>query len=87
ITLADLKPLARLLGMPAFPITPTWPLLGPLGLIPYPSRYAIEFGEPMHFRGNPDDEDHVIERKVNQVKAKIAKMLDGGRRRRKSIYF
>ena len=44
--LADLKPLARVLGLPAFPITPTFPLLGPLGLLPYPVRYRIEVGHP-----------------------------------------
>ena len=87
IAIADIKPLARLLGTPAFPITLTWPLLGPLGLMPLPSRYYIEFGEPMHFRGNHDDEDRVIEAKVEKVKARIARMLDAGRRRRKSIYF
>ena len=40
-------PLARLLGIPYFPITPTWPLLGPLGLVPLPSKWYIEFGEPI----------------------------------------
>ncbi|RJQ78061.1 acyltransferase family protein [Pseudonocardiaceae bacterium YIM PH 21723] len=45
--IADLKPLARLLGFPYFPITPTFPLLGPLGAIPLPSKWYIEFGEPI----------------------------------------
>ena len=44
--LADVKPLAKLLGLPAFPITPTFPLLGPLGLLPYPVRYRIDVGRP-----------------------------------------
>ena len=38
---------ARLLNVPYAPITPTWPLLGPLGLIPLPSKWFIEFGEPI----------------------------------------
>jgi len=41
--LADLRPVARLFGLPYFPITPTWPLLGPLGLVPLPSRWRIRF--------------------------------------------
>jgi 1-acyl-sn-glycerol-3-phosphate acyltransferase len=45
--IADLKPLARLLGLPYFPITPLFPLLGPLGVIPLPSKWHIEFGEPI----------------------------------------
>ncbi|MGN6687320.1 MAG: lysophospholipid acyltransferase family protein [Actinomycetales bacterium] len=39
--------LARLLGVPYFPITPTFPWLGPLGLVPLPSKWLIEFGEPI----------------------------------------
>jgi 1-acyl-sn-glycerol-3-phosphate acyltransferase len=38
---------ARLLGLPYFPITPTFPLLGPLGLLPLPSKWLIAFGEPI----------------------------------------
>ena len=37
--------LARASGAPYFPITPTFPLLGPLGLVPLPSRWRIEFCE------------------------------------------
>jgi 1-acyl-sn-glycerol-3-phosphate acyltransferase len=46
--LADIKPLARLLGFPYFPVTPFFPLLGPLGAIPLPSKWYIEFGEPVY---------------------------------------
>jgi 1-acyl-sn-glycerol-3-phosphate acyltransferase len=46
--LGDLTPVAKLLGMPYFPITPTWPWLGPLGLIPLPSKWRIRFHEPVH---------------------------------------
>jgi len=41
------KTLARLLGLPYLPITPTFPLLGPLGAVPLPSKWIIEFGEPI----------------------------------------
>ncbi len=36
--------------MPAFPITPTFPLLGPLGMLPLPVKYRIHFGDPLRFR-------------------------------------
>jgi 1-acyl-sn-glycerol-3-phosphate acyltransferase len=39
--------LARLLGVPYLPITPFFPLLGPLGLVPLPSKWLLEFGEPI----------------------------------------
>jgi 1-acyl-sn-glycerol-3-phosphate acyltransferase len=45
--LADIKPLARLFGTPYFPVTPLFPHLGPLGLVPLPSKWYIEFGEPI----------------------------------------
>ncbi|MGY1707949.1 lysophospholipid acyltransferase family protein [Geodermatophilus sp. SYSU D00758] len=41
------RTLARLLGLPYFPITPTFPALGPLGLVPLPSKWLIAFGEPI----------------------------------------
>src|SRR5438132_4426414 len=41
--IADLQPLAKMLGMPYLPVTPTYPWLGPLGLIPLPSKWRIRF--------------------------------------------
>jgi 1-acyl-sn-glycerol-3-phosphate acyltransferase len=43
----NIPSLARLLGVPYIPITPTFPLLGPLGLVPLPSKWLLEFGEPI----------------------------------------
>ena len=45
--LADVRPLARLIGAPFFPVTPTFPWLGPFGAIPLPSRWRIEFCPPI----------------------------------------
>lgn len=45
--IGDLKPLARLLGLPYFPVTPFFPLLGPLGAVPLPTKWHITFGEPI----------------------------------------
>jgi 1-acyl-sn-glycerol-3-phosphate acyltransferase len=45
--IADVKLLARLLGLPYFPVTPLFPLAGPLGMIPLPSKWHISFGEPI----------------------------------------
>jgi 1-acyl-sn-glycerol-3-phosphate acyltransferase len=45
--LADVPPLARLIGAPFFPVTPTFPWLGPLGAVPLPSRWRIEFCQPI----------------------------------------
>jgi 1-acyl-sn-glycerol-3-phosphate acyltransferase len=45
--LGDSRQLARLIGAPFFPLTPTFPWLGPLGVVPLPSRWRIEFCEPI----------------------------------------
>ena len=45
--IGNMKTLARLLGLPYVPVTPTFPLLGPLGLVPLPSKWLIEFGDPI----------------------------------------
>ncbi|OLL74295.1 lysophospholipid acyltransferase family protein [Pseudonocardia sp. Ae150A_Ps1] len=60
--LGDLAPIARLLGAPYFPITPTFPLLGPAGLVPLPSKWYIEFGEPIRTDGHTaaDAEDPML---------------------------
>jgi 1-acyl-sn-glycerol-3-phosphate acyltransferase len=70
--LVDLKPLARLLGFPALPVTVT-------GLpLPLPVKYRIYFGEPMHFTGRPDDEDSELDKKVRTVKRSIQSLLQRG---------
>jgi 1-acyl-sn-glycerol-3-phosphate acyltransferase len=45
--LANAEPVARVFGMPFFPITPFFPWLGPLGVIPLPTRWSITFCEPL----------------------------------------
>lgn len=79
--LFDLKPLAKLLGFPAFPLTPT---LIPL---PLPTRYRILFGAPMRFSGSPDDDDAEIDKKVNEVERRVKALIDRGLMERRSIFF
>ncbi|MDW8245478.1 MAG: lysophospholipid acyltransferase family protein [Sandaracinaceae bacterium] len=83
ISVANLTSVAKLLGMPAFPIIPQF-FFG--FLLPLPVRYFIEFGEPLHFEGDPDDEDTVIESKVVVVKNAIRGMLHRLLRERKSVF-
>ena len=49
--IGNIKPLARLIGAPYFPVTPFFPWLGPLGAVPLPSKWYIEFGEPIDTSG------------------------------------
>ena len=53
--IGNAKFLASLLRVPYFPITPTFPWLGPLGMLPLPSRWVIEFGEPVALDDYPED--------------------------------
>ena len=75
--LADIKPLARLLGLPYFPVTPTFPWLGPLGMVPLPSKWLIEFGEPIptvHLTEHADD-PLVVFNLADQVRETIQQTL------------
>lgn len=86
----NIKPLAKVFGMPYFPITTTFPHLGPLGLFPLPVRYRIYYGEPFEFYKEIGEEGardpKRIEECVNIVKDKINDMIQTGLRERKSIF-
>jgi 1-acyl-sn-glycerol-3-phosphate acyltransferase len=85
-TVANFPGLGRLIGAPAFPIPALLPLLGPLALLPLPVKYHIHIGEPMHFAGNPNDEDAAIATKVDRVKAEMRGMIERGLRARRGIF-
>jgi 1-acyl-sn-glycerol-3-phosphate acyltransferase len=81
--LYDMKPLARWLGLPVAPITPTFPWFGPLGLLPYPVRYRIIYGEPLrlHERYEPDAaEDARLVRDLSaEVRRTVQHLVDRNR--------
>jgi 1-acyl-sn-glycerol-3-phosphate acyltransferase len=79
--LFDLKPLAKLLSFPAFPITPT------LLPFPLPSRYHVHFGEPIRLAGSPDEEDAELERKAADVQAAVQALLERGLAERTSVFW
>jgi 1-acyl-sn-glycerol-3-phosphate acyltransferase len=84
--LANLEGVGRMLGLPAFPITVSFPLLGPLGILPLPVKYRMYFGESLHFEGDAADDDAAIQEKVDVVKDAIEGMLARGVRERKGIF-
>ena len=70
--------LARLLGLPYLPITPFFPLLGPLGLIPLPSKWIIEFGEPVRtdaYEPDAADDPMLLFNVTDQVRETIQQTL------------
>jgi 1-acyl-sn-glycerol-3-phosphate acyltransferase len=82
--------LSKLVGVDYLPITPTFPWLGPLGLLPLPTRWHLVFGEPISVAnyGPAAASDHVLVGRISErVRASIAGLLDGGLRRRKNVFF
>ncbi len=75
----SLKPLGKLIGFPALPLTIT-----PL---PLPTKYRIYFGDPLHFTGPPDDEDVELDKKVRVVKSAIQTLLQQGLEERKNVFW
>lgn len=75
--IGNLRPLARLLGAPYFPVTPTFPWLGPLGMVPLPSKWLIEFGEPIPTSDFVDsaDDPMVVFNLADQVRETIQQTL------------
>jgi 1-acyl-sn-glycerol-3-phosphate acyltransferase len=80
--IADIRPLARMLGLPAAPLI--FPQILPL---PLPTRYRIWFGEPMMFSGNADDDDDVVFAQVKKVKNTVQRMIEHGLKRRRTVFF
>lgn len=81
--------LSKLIGLDYLPITPTFPLLGPLGLLPAPTKWRIVFGEPisMDEYGPEAAQDHVLVGRLSErVRSSINDLLETALRRRKSVW-
>ena len=84
--LANVKSLGRLIGSPAFPITPLFPWLGLAGFLPLPVKFRIHFGKPIRFEGDPTEDDASIEKKVDVVKSDIRELISEGLAARKGWF-
>lgn len=88
--MTNVKPIAKMLGLPYFPLSPLFPLLGPLGMLPLPTKYSIHYGEPFHFYQEYGPETvrrpEIIRMLVGKVRARIEEMLEEGLRNRKGIF-
>jgi len=87
--LADIRPLARLTGFPYFPVTPTWPWLGPLGLVPLPSKWRIEFHAPIRTDELPveaADDPSIVMQYADQVRDVIQEGLVANLMQRRNVF-
>ncbi|HET7431920.1 MAG TPA: lysophospholipid acyltransferase family protein [Nocardioides sp.] len=74
----NIPPLARLLGLPYVPVTPLFPWLGPLGMVPLPSKWLMEFGEPIRTDEYDDgaaDDPMLVFNVTDQVRETIQQSL------------
>lgn len=88
--LGNVPILARLLGLPYFPLTPTFPWLGPLGLVPLPSRWMIAFGDPIPTDDMPEgaaDDPMVVLELTDRVREHIQQSIYRLLVQRESVFF
>ncbi|WP_418060531.1 1-acyl-sn-glycerol-3-phosphate acyltransferase [Pimelobacter simplex] len=85
----NIPSLARLLGVPYIPITPFFPLLGPLGLVPLPSKWLLEFGEPIRtdeYDAGAAEDPMLVFNVTDQVRETIQHTLYNLLRERESVF-
>ncbi|MFJ3495790.1 lysophospholipid acyltransferase family protein [Streptomyces sp. NPDC086091] len=88
--IGNARTLARVLGFPYFPLTPTFPWLGPLGAVPLPTKWTIQFGEPIRTDGYPPEaaEDPMLMFNLtDQVREQIQHTLYKLLVQRRSVFF
>ncbi len=80
---------ARVVGLPFLPVTPTFPLLGPLGLLPLPTKWVIRIGEPIsisHLAPDAARDELLISRMNEELRSEIQVLVDTGLSDRGSVW-
>lgn len=81
--------LARPLGLPFIPITPLFPFLGPLGAIPFPTKWKIYFGKQIpfdHYSEKDLSDDILVNKKTEDIRKTIQEMIKHGIEERRSVF-
>jgi 1-acyl-sn-glycerol-3-phosphate acyltransferase len=87
--IANLPSLARVLGLPYLPVTPLFPWLGPLGLVPLPSKWLLEFGEPIRtdeFDAGAAEDPMLVFNVTDEVRETIQSTLYSLLMQRQSVF-
>jgi 1-acyl-sn-glycerol-3-phosphate acyltransferase len=90
ITLGKLPTLSGITGIPYLPITLTFPWLGLLGAIPLPTKWYIDFGEPISVNNQGPDPTHdlvLVSQLTDQVRNTVQEMIHTRLAQRRSIFF
>ena len=83
-----LRGIGKMMGAPYLPVTPFFPLLGPLGLIPLPSKWRIRFGKPIILAPTPHDrlDGMAVRAMAEQVRRRVQTMVRGLLKERDSVF-
>ena len=80
---------ARVLGLPFMPVTPTFPVLGPLGALPLPSKWVIRIGAPMpleHLGADAAHDELLVSRVTEDLRSSVQTLVDMGLADRSSVW-
>lgn len=80
--------IGRPIGLPYFPITPFFPALGPLGVIPLPTKWWIDFGKPIVFEHGPElaDRPMIVNELADKVRTTLQTLIDSRLARRGDVF-
>jgi 1-acyl-sn-glycerol-3-phosphate acyltransferase len=81
--------LARSVGLPFLPVTPTFPLMGPLGALPLPTKWIMRVGEPLsldHLESDAADDELLVARLTEELRGRIQTLVDRGLADRESVW-
>ena len=87
--LVDLRPIARFFGLPYFPVTPFWPWLGPLGMIPLPSKWRIQVHPPVEVSdlpANAAEDQHLVMALADDVRNTIQRGIYDNLKLRRGVF-
>ena len=90
VSLYKSEAIAKLIGFPFFPITPTWPLFGLLGFVPMPTKWYIDFGEPIPMaQYGPEAANNLVlvSQLTDQVRNIVQQMIHDRLGQRRSVIF
>jgi hypothetical protein len=88
--LARVERLTKALGIPYLPVTPTFPALGPAGLLPAPTKWKIFIGPPIDLEGygaEAAEDEILVARLTERVRGTIQETLNRAVGERRSVWF
>ena len=90
ISLAKSERMAKLIGFPYFPLTPTFPWTGLLGFVPLPTKWSIDFGTPLPMDEYPEeaaDDLALVSQLTDQVRNTVQEMIYTRLAQRQSVFY